>query len=100
MLLSLHSGFCCASWCVPSLRCVRNYYSEHVLDCRDTGVGMTRDDMMSSLGTIARSGTRKFAEAMAQVTSCFSPKQPSSSPKMHLLLLQSRLSCSVLSFDS
>ena len=34
---------------------------------RDTGVGMTRDDMLSSLGTIARSGTRKFAEAMAQV---------------------------------
>ena len=34
---------------------------------RDTGVGMSREDMMSSLGTIARSGTRKFAEAMAQV---------------------------------
>lgn len=32
--------------------------------CRDTGVGMTRDDILSSLGTIARSGTAKFAEAV------------------------------------
>jgi hypothetical protein len=31
---------------------------------RDTGVGMTRDDILSSLGTIARSGTAKFAEAI------------------------------------
>ena len=30
----------------------------------DTGVGMTREDMVSSLGTIARSGTAKFAEAV------------------------------------
>ena len=29
---------------------------------RDTGVGMTREDLMQSLGTIARSGTAKFAE--------------------------------------
>lgn len=27
---------------------------------------MTREDIMSSLGTIARSGTRKFAEAMKE----------------------------------
>ena len=30
----------------------------------DTGVGMSRDEMLSSLGTIARSGTAKFAQAM------------------------------------
>lgn len=32
--------------------------------CRDTGVGMNKEDILSSLGTIARSGTAKFAQAM------------------------------------
>ena len=32
----------------------------------DTGVGMSREEMLSSLGTIARSGTAKFAEAVKE----------------------------------
>ncbi len=32
----------------------------------DTGVGMTRDEMVENLGTIAHSGTRKFLQAVAE----------------------------------
>lgn len=37
--------------------------TERLLTIQDTGIGMTRDEIVENLGTIAQSGARKFMEA-------------------------------------
>lgn len=54
----------------PDLKVQIEFDAEaNTLTVRDTGIGMTHEDMVSNLGTVARSGTSRFMQALKDSSS-------------------------------
>merc|ERR1712224_816964 len=60
----------------PSVLSIEPDLYIHIIPCKanntltisDSGIGMTKMDLLNNIGTIARSGTKKFVEALNQGT--------------------------------
>lgn len=61
--LSLTSSSTSSSSVSPSVK-IRGFKDGKKLVIEDTGVGMTKDELVNNLGKIASSGTKKFQEAL------------------------------------
>jgi len=73
---------------LPNLEIYVDFDSEkHTISITDTGIGMTKNDLISNLGTIAKSGTTNFIEALKGNTRIFWKKMKKSFLKSDFCLM-------------